>query len=83
MLSSLEGKTILQIVPSLDVGGAERSTLDIAAAIVRAGGRSFVISAGGRMVDELERTLPGPRVGESSREQIRTSGRGPSCRLAP
>ena len=56
MLKSLEGKTILQIVPSLDVGGPERSTLDIAASIVRAGGRAFVISAGGRMVDELEKS---------------------------
>lgn len=56
MLTSLEGKTILQIVPSLDVGGPERSTLDVAAAIVRAGGRAFVISAGGRMVDELEKS---------------------------
>ncbi|MDX1923068.1 MAG: glycosyltransferase family 4 protein [Alphaproteobacteria bacterium] len=56
MLKSLEGKTILQIVPSLDVGGPERSTLDVAAAIVRAGGRAFVISAGGRMVDELEKS---------------------------
>lgn len=56
MLKSLEGKTILQIVPSLDVGGAERSTLDVAAAIVKAGGRAFVISAGGRMVNELEKS---------------------------
>jgi len=56
MLKSLEGKTILQIVPSLDVGGAERSTLDVAGAIVRAGGRAFVISAGGRMVNELEKS---------------------------
>lgn len=56
MLKSLEGKTILQIVPSLDVGGPERSTLDVAASIVRAGGRAFVISAGGRMVDELEKS---------------------------
>lgn len=56
MLKSLEGKTILQIVPSLDVGGAERSTLDVAGAIVRAGGRAFVISSGGRMVNELEKS---------------------------
>ena len=57
MLSKLpKGSTILQIVPSLEVGGPERSTLDVAAAIVKAGHRAFVISAGGRMVEELERS---------------------------
>lgn len=45
--------TILQIVPALETGGAERTTLDIAAAIVKAGGRALVASRGGRMVKEL------------------------------
>lgn len=50
-----EGRlTVVQLVPGLDSGGAERSTLEIAAALVRAGHRSFVISGGGRLVEQLE-----------------------------
>ncbi len=41
--------TILQIVPELNSGGAERSTLEIVEAIARAGGRALVASAGGRL----------------------------------
>jgi glycosyltransferase involved in cell wall biosynthesis len=44
---------ILQVVPRLDTGGAERSTIDIAAALVRAGFTALVASEGGRMVPEL------------------------------
>lgn len=47
--------TILQIVPELDTGGAELSTVEIAAAIVRAGGRALVASQGGRLVADIER----------------------------
>lgn len=45
--------TILQVIPSLNIGGAERTTLDIARAIVAAGGRALVASSGGRLVPEL------------------------------
>lgn len=45
--------TILQIVPSLDTGGAERSAVEIAEAIVKAGGRALVASSGGRMEEAL------------------------------
>lgn len=45
--------TILQIVPALETGGAERTTVDMARAIVAAGGRALVASRGGRMVPEL------------------------------
>ena len=48
--------TILQIVPDLQTGGAERTTVDVAEAIVSAGWKSLVISQGGRMVPELEAT---------------------------
>ncbi|MGD0191604.1 MAG: glycosyltransferase family 4 protein [Rhizomicrobium sp.] len=44
---------ILQVVPRLDTGGAERSTIDIAAALVRNGFTALVASEGGRMVPEL------------------------------
>jgi glycosyltransferase involved in cell wall biosynthesis len=45
--------TVLQLVPALQAGGAERATVDIAAALVRAGHRALVMSAGGDMVEEL------------------------------
>jgi glycosyltransferase involved in cell wall biosynthesis len=51
---SLAGRTILQIVPRLDAGGAERTTLDVAHAVVQAGGRALVACDGGRMVSELQ-----------------------------
>lgn len=44
---------ILQVIPDLVTGGAERTTIDIAAAIVRAGGTALVASEGGQMVEEL------------------------------
>ncbi len=46
--------TILQIVPELDTGGAELSTIEIASAIVDAGGRALVVSEGGRMASRVE-----------------------------
>lgn len=46
--------TVVQLVPALHAGGAERSTLEVARALVDAGHRSLVISAGGRLVASLE-----------------------------
>ena len=46
--------SVVQLVPALESGGAERSTLEIARALVAAGHRSIVVSAGGRMVEQLE-----------------------------
>lgn len=46
--------TVLQVIPDLDAGGAERSAVEIAAAVVEAGGRALVASAGGRLAAELE-----------------------------
>lgn len=46
--------TILQVVPELETGGAERTTVDIAAALVARGDRALVASEGGRLVRELE-----------------------------
>ncbi len=51
---SLVGRTVLQIVPDLESGGAERATIDMAEALCQAGGRSLVASRGGRMVSELQ-----------------------------
>lgn len=47
-------KTILQIVPRLDAGGAERTTLEIAGAVASAGGRALVATAGGRLSKQIE-----------------------------
>ena len=46
--------TVVQLMPAMHSGGAERSTLEIARALVAAGHRSIVISAGGRLVERLE-----------------------------
>lgn len=47
--------TIVQCVPSLQGGGVERGALEISRAIVARGHRSIVLSAGGRMVEQLTR----------------------------
>ncbi len=47
---------ILQIVPTLDAGGAERTTVDVAAALARDNFIPLVATSGGRMIDELEVT---------------------------
>lgn len=46
--------TVVQLLPALNAGGVERSTLEIAAALVEAGHASHVVSAGGRLVPALE-----------------------------
>ena len=51
---SLKNKRILQIIPSLDQGGAEKGTLEVASALLKAGARSFVASSGGALVSPLE-----------------------------
>ena len=45
--------TVLQLLPALESGGVERSTLEISAALVAAGHRSLVVSAGGRLLPAL------------------------------
>jgi hypothetical protein len=47
--------SVLQVLPALETGGAQRGAVDVACALAAAGGRAFVASAGGRMVRELER----------------------------
>ena len=66
--------TVMQLLPELDVGGVERGTVEIAAALVRDGHRAIVVSAGGRLAAELtalgavHETLP---IG---RKHVRTLG---------
>jgi len=47
--------TILQVLPALQTGGVERGTIEMAEAIIGAGGRAVVASAGGRLVPLLQR----------------------------
>lgn len=53
-LSPLSGRTVLQIVPELEAGGAERTAVDIAAGLAFAGARALVATQGGRLVAELQ-----------------------------
>ena len=43
----------MQITPALDAGGVERTTIEIAEALTRVGGRAVVASRGGRLEPEL------------------------------
>ncbi|MEQ1783249.1 MAG: glycosyltransferase family 4 protein, partial [Hyphomonadaceae bacterium] len=51
----LRGATILQVIPHLAAGGAERTTIEVAEALVAAGATALVVSAGGRLERELAR----------------------------
>lgn len=46
---------IMQIIPALGAGGAEQGCIDVAAAIVKAGGKAIIVSNGGYRVPELQR----------------------------
>jgi hypothetical protein len=48
--------TVLQVTPELNAGGVERTTLEIAEAISRAGGLALVATAGGRLEPDLKTT---------------------------
>lgn len=45
--------TVVQLLPELNFGGVERGTVQVAAALVAAGHRALVVSAGGRLEGEL------------------------------
>src|SRR4051794_36053019 len=55
--SSAEGRppAVLQVIPSLASGGAERGTVEMAAALVDAGWTAYVASSGGPMERQLVR----------------------------
>jgi glycosyltransferase involved in cell wall biosynthesis len=48
--------SVLQVTPELNAGGVERTTIEMAQAISRAGGLALVASAGGRLEPDLEAT---------------------------
>ncbi|GFO81803.1 MAG: hypothetical protein A49_14300 [Methyloceanibacter sp.] len=45
--------TILQVVPRLETGGSEQSTIEIAEALTRAGAKALVATEGGRLATAL------------------------------
>ncbi len=47
--------TVVQMLPDLESGGVERGTLEVGAHLARHGHRSIVVSAGGRLVKQLEK----------------------------
>jgi glycosyltransferase involved in cell wall biosynthesis len=47
--------TVVQMLPALESGGVEKGTLEVGRYLVAHGHRSIVISAGGRLVEQLER----------------------------
>lgn len=54
--SDREGRpVVLQVLPALVTGGAERGCVDVAKALAAAGGTALVASEGGPLVRELER----------------------------
>ena len=53
MTTPVRRLTVVQLLPALHAGGVERSTLEIAGALVRKGHRAIVVSAGGRLVQPL------------------------------
>lgn len=67
--------TVVQLIPSLHAGGAERSVLEIARALVAAGHRSVVISAGGRLVEQLQAEGSEHVMLDLGRKSLRTLGR--------
>lgn len=46
---------ILQILPSLELGGVERGVVDLSRALKRRGDETIVVSSGGALVKELEK----------------------------
>ena len=46
--------TIMQVVPRLETGGSEQSTVEIAAALTEAGAKALVATEGGRLATALE-----------------------------
>ena len=46
--------TVVQLLPALEAGGVEHSTLEIAGALLGDGHRAIVVSKGGRLLSQLE-----------------------------
>ena len=51
----MEDLKLLQLIPSLESGGAEQGTIDVANYIASKGLESFIASSGGKMTSQLNR----------------------------
>lgn len=73
------GARILQVVPRLDAGGAEQTTVDIASALQDAGANAIVATVGGRMLRQLDKDggtwLPFPAASKNPWTIIRNAFR--------
>lgn len=72
--------TVLQTLPALESGGVERGTLEVARALVAAGHRSLVLSAGGRLVEQLAREGSEHITWPIGRKSLLTLGLAPRLR---
>lgn len=82
VVAPVRSLTVVQLIPTLRSGGAERSVLEIGRALVAAGHRSVVISAGGRMVETLQQQGSEHHTLEIGRKSLRSLTRvGPLRRL--
>ncbi len=64
--------TVVQLLPALSSGGVERSTIEISAALVAAGHRAIVVSAGGRLLPALTATGAEHVTFDIGRKSLRT-----------
>jgi glycosyltransferase involved in cell wall biosynthesis len=55
-LKTQKTPVVMQIIPELGPGGAEQGCIDVASALVQAGARALVVSAGGPRVGEIIRS---------------------------
>ena len=53
--SSHKNKRILQIIPSMEIGGAERTVLEITAFLKNTNYTSLVLTSGGKLIKDLEK----------------------------
>ncbi len=74
--------TVVQLIPAMHSGGAERSALEIGRALVAAGHRSVVISAGGRLAERLQAEGSEHVTLDIGRKAIGTLGRIGALRRA-
>ena len=63
--------TLLQVVPELETGGAEQSTLDVAHAVVRAGGKALVLIA---PAPDFTEKLMAPGISPADRKALAETG---------
>ena len=50
-----KNKRILQIIPNMEIGGAERTVLEITSFLKDAEFSSLVLTSGGKLIGELEK----------------------------